>query len=116
MSKFKKGKSPAFQLYAGDFLSDINVKIMTMSQRGMYITLLLHEWIEGSLPNNKQHIRILCENHPNFEKDWEQVKPRFFEKNGIEKIILFLFIIFAVNLIKSIYDKTLLPPTSIDLL
>ena len=82
MSKFKKGKSPAFQLYAGDFLSDINVKIMTMSQRGMYITLLLHEWIEGSLPNNEQHIRILCENHPNFEKDWEQVKPRFFEKNG----------------------------------
>ena len=34
-------------------------------------------------------------------------------KNGIEKITLFLFINLDVNFNKSMYDKTLFPPTSI---
>ena len=56
----KISKAPAFQFYASDFLSDLNVQMMTMAQRGIYITLLAMEWIEGSLPSNIQSLQILC--------------------------------------------------------
>ena len=78
----KTGKSPAFPMYASDFLSDINVKLMTMRQRGIYLTLLLHQWIEDSLPANINHLKTLCENSDGFEEDWEMVKHCFSEKKG----------------------------------
>jgi uncharacterized protein YdaU (DUF1376 family) len=43
---------PSFQFYPQDFLSDINVQSMTMTERGIYITLLCHCWIEDGLPIN----------------------------------------------------------------
>lgn len=78
----KIGKAPAFQFYAGDFLSDINVTTMTMAQRGIYITLLAYEWIEGSLPSDILKLRILCGNHTDFDSDWDVVSGCFFEKDG----------------------------------
>ena len=78
----KMNKAPAFQFYAGDFLSDIDVQIMTMAQRGIYITLLAHEWIEGSLPTDTRHLNILCGKHPNFNSDWNVVKNCFYEDGG----------------------------------
>jgi uncharacterized protein YdaU (DUF1376 family) len=41
---------PSFQFYPQDFLADINVQAMTMEERGIYITLLCHCWIEDGLP------------------------------------------------------------------
>jgi uncharacterized protein YdaU (DUF1376 family) len=78
----KINKAPAFQFYAGDFLSDLNVQIMTMSQRGIYITLLAMEWIEGSLPSDIRTLKVLCGQHPNFEEDWGAIKHCFYEENG----------------------------------
>ena len=78
----KTGKSPSFHMYAGDFLSDMNVKLMNMTQRGIYITLLLHEWIEGSLPSNIGHLKILCDNCKDFEKHWELISRCFYEEDG----------------------------------
>ena len=49
-----KNKRPAFQFYAGDFLSDYDVVCMNMSQRGIYITLLAHSWLEAGIPNNEE--------------------------------------------------------------
>lgn len=43
-------RSPAFQFYPRDFLSDSNVLAMTMAERGCYITLLCLCWTDGSLP------------------------------------------------------------------
>lgn len=43
-------KSPAFQFYPADFLADSNVMLMTMPERGAYITLLSVAWIEGAIP------------------------------------------------------------------
>ena len=82
MENKKLGKAPAFQFYASDFLSDINVTTMTMAQRGMYITLLAFEWIEGSLPTDLLKLRILCGNHPDFDNDWQIVMNCFIEKDG----------------------------------
>jgi len=82
MGKNKLGKAPAFQFYASDFLSDINVTTMTMAQRGMYITLLAFEWIEGSLPTDILKLRILCGNHPDFDSDWQVVSSCFTNSDG----------------------------------
>ena len=82
MMQKKINKAPAFQFYASDFLSDLNVQIMSMSQRGIYITLLAVEWIEGSIPANTQTLHVLCGRHPNFDEDWKVVKNCFYEENG----------------------------------
>ena len=78
----KNGKAPAFMFYAGDFLSDLNVQIMTMAQRGIYVTLLAMEWIEGSLPSDVRTLKVLCGQHPNFEDDWASIKHCFYEEDG----------------------------------
>ena len=78
----KNGKAPAFMFYAGDFLSDLNVQIMTMAQRGIYVTLLAMEWIEGSLPSDVRTLKVLCGQHPNFEDDWASIKHCFYEEDS----------------------------------
>lgn len=47
-----KEKSPAFQFYPKEFLTDGNVAGMSLQERGAYITLLCLCWQEGSLPAN----------------------------------------------------------------
>ena len=56
-------KPPAFQFYPKDFLSDINVSVMSMEERGIYITLLSHCWLEGWLPNASTKLQRIC-NYP----------------------------------------------------
>lgn len=50
-------KSPAFQFYPRDFLSDVNVSTMTMEERGIYITLLCHCWLEGYLKGSSRLVQ-----------------------------------------------------------
>lgn len=45
-----KDKSPAFQFYPRDFLADGSVSMMTYAERGVYITLLCHDWNDGGIP------------------------------------------------------------------
>ena len=55
-----KAKSPAFQWYASDFLSDVNVIGMSLAARGAYITLISICWMEGSIPADMGHLARLC--------------------------------------------------------
>jgi len=55
-----KGKSPAFQFYPSDYLSDINVQLMTMEEEGCYIRLLSYCWQEGDLPSDLDALKQLC--------------------------------------------------------
>jgi len=41
---------PSFQFYPQDFISDLNVQNMKPEERGIYIMLLCHCWIEDGLP------------------------------------------------------------------
>jgi hypothetical protein len=45
-----KNKSPAFQFYPKDFLTDLGVVMMSYETRGVYITLLCHDWLEDGIP------------------------------------------------------------------
>jgi len=74
-------KPPAFQFYPKDFLADINVSIMTMEERGVYITLLSHCWLEGWLPNGSTKLKRICNNPSNWKELWENVRHCFYE-NG----------------------------------
>lgn len=53
-------KSPAFQFYPKDFLSDENVVLMTNQELGCYMKLLCYCWKEGSIPLDIQKIAKLC--------------------------------------------------------
>lgn len=46
MNKKQAYKSPAFQFYAQDWLSDFKVRCLTYEQKGIYIELLAMSWIE----------------------------------------------------------------------
>lgn len=79
-------KSPAFQWYPKDFLTDENVDVMSLEQRGAYITLLSKCWIEGSLPMEQTKLKAMC-NHPsNWDSIWEGLTPCFVE-NGQGRLI-----------------------------
>lgn len=45
-----KGKSPAFQFYAAEWLADENVRLMTLEETGAYIDALAICWRESSIP------------------------------------------------------------------
>jgi len=46
-------KSPAFQFYPKDFLTDSNVLVMSNEARGAYITLLCIDWLEDGIKRDR---------------------------------------------------------------
>lgn len=72
---------PYFQFYPQDFISDINVKLMSNEARGAYIMLLCHDWIEGGLPDNERALAILSGAGDRWPEIREQVFV-LFVKNG----------------------------------
>jgi hypothetical protein len=54
-----KEKSPAFQFYPKDFLSDSTAMIMPSEARGIYITLLCHDWINDGIPDHHGNLMAL---------------------------------------------------------
>ena len=55
----KKEKAPAFQFYPKDYMSDINVQLMALEERGAYLQLMCHEWEENGLPIDDDDLSIL---------------------------------------------------------
>jgi uncharacterized protein YdaU (DUF1376 family) len=53
-------KAPAFQFYAGDYLADESVQLMTLEEEGIYIRLLAYCWREGSIPADVESLARLC--------------------------------------------------------
>lgn len=53
-----KEKSPAFQFYPKDWLTDINIIMMEPEERGLYIWALCHDWLEDGL--TEEQLTRLC--------------------------------------------------------
>ncbi len=69
-------KSPAFQFYPADFLSDSKVILMSNEAVGCYIKLICHGWLEGSIPSDTEGIAKLCFCHSEkMATLWEEIKP-----------------------------------------
>lgn len=71
MATAKSTKSPAFQFYPRDFLVSPKVDRMSMTERGIYITLLAHCWIDRGLTTDLTELAALCRmKAPQFERIW----------------------------------------------
>jgi uncharacterized protein YdaU (DUF1376 family) len=66
---------PAFQFYPQDFLSDLNVRSMSLEEIGIYTLALCHCWIENGLPNDSRVVEGWFNQHPS-------VARCFYEKDG----------------------------------
>ena len=49
-----------FPFYAPDWLSDFKVRSLTNAQKGIYIDLLCHQWMNGFLPNHVGNLLKIC--------------------------------------------------------
>lgn len=78
------GKSPSFQFYAADFITD--TQAWTNKQVGMYIRLLSHQWINGKIPRDYSKLSMILglgENaNSTFDADWKEIKHKFFPIQG----------------------------------
>lgn len=80
----RSDRSPAFQFYPADFLSDIHVATMSLAERGAYITLICYCWNEGHLDANETRLARLCGvGLSEWRKLWEALAPCFDESNGL---------------------------------
>lgn len=85
MATAKSTKSPAFQFYPRDFLSSDNVDRMSMTERGVYITLMSKYWLAGDLPADMSELAGMVRmKTPQFERMWTQGKLHlcFHERGG----------------------------------
>lgn len=75
-------KAPAFQFYAADFLVD--VKHLKSCERGVYITLLAVQWVNGGLPKDIERL-ARCADEPleSFKIIWPLIKHKFVEKKNL---------------------------------
>lgn len=69
-----KEKSPAFQFYPRDLLSDINWRMMNYPERGMYWELVSVCWLEKRLPADLGALaRLLQVSVEQFESAWRMI-------------------------------------------
>lgn len=71
MPTSKSSKSPAFQFYPRDFLSSSKVDAMSMTERGVYITLLSRCWLDHGLPTDFERLaKMVRLKRAQFERMW----------------------------------------------
>jgi uncharacterized protein YdaU (DUF1376 family) len=71
-------KDPAFLFYAGDWLLDPHVSVMTLEQQGAYLRLLCTAWLEDGLPNDLEWVRLLLAlSQKRFDPIWKAIGPRW---------------------------------------
>lgn len=80
----KRTTSPAFQFYPADFLSSSKVRRMSMTERGVYITLLSTCWLDDGLPSDLQKLASMLHiSHQQLTRMWPQVLAEcFYERDG----------------------------------
>jgi len=78
----------SFRFYPLLFLTDVNVIQMDMHTtfgrqcRAIYLNLLFHSWIEGSLPDDDEYLKGLSGNPKDWDKIWQVVGRCFKSKKG----------------------------------
>lgn len=67
----KRTTAPSFQFYPSDFLASSKVDDMSMTERGIYITLLCKCWLDNGLPNDMRRLaKMVGMKQPQFERVW----------------------------------------------
>jgi uncharacterized protein YdaU (DUF1376 family) len=83
-----KEKSPAFQHYPKDILSDLNYQVMSWAERGMYRHLMDICWLEKSIPSDEFLLaRILNLSEDEFKGSWQIVGKCFKVSSSLDQLI-----------------------------
>lgn len=78
-----KEKSPAFQFYPKEFLTDGNVASMSLQECGAYIKLLCLCWQDESIPSDQGRLANMVGISPaGFQKLWPAISACFVEDGG----------------------------------
>lgn len=78
MADSSTGKSPAFQFYPKDFISDEQQTAMSIAECGIYIRLLCACWTNGSIPSDLSRLHTLCgATQREMQKYWPAVSVKF---------------------------------------
>ena len=75
----KPDKSPAYQWYPRDAMSDGTMLAMTNEQEGLYRRFLDHAWLEDGLPPNPTQLFLWskCDSRERFDQLWMTISPLF---------------------------------------
>ena len=81
----KEKSSPAFQFYASDTLSDRRFRLMTLAERGLFITMLSECWVNGTVPSDSRALSsLLGIEHDQMKSALTERVKSFFEEQGGE--------------------------------
>jgi uncharacterized protein YdaU (DUF1376 family) len=80
---------PYFPLYAANFLSSRPFRVMNLEQRGLWITIMMECWVNGSVPANHIDLsKLLGVDLDALKRSLTELQTAFFEKKGDELICL----------------------------
>jgi hypothetical protein len=76
---------PYFPLYAANFLASKPFRMMSIEERGLWITIQMECWVNGSVPSDlKDLAKYLGVNHDAVERAFTQKQLSFLQKVGCE--------------------------------
>ncbi len=80
---------PYFPLYAANFLAARPFRVMNLEQRGLWITIMMECWVNGSVPVNHSDLsKLLGVDLDVLKRSLTELQTAFFEKKGDELICL----------------------------
>ncbi len=81
-------KLPWFPFYPTDWLSDQRVALMEPAEKGIYIDLLAHAWLEGSIPSDPIQLAFLLRlPRRQFNPLWEVVRLHFVPSSSPSRLV-----------------------------
>ena len=84
----KEEQSPAFQFYAGDWISDPNRLKMSLDEQGAYVLLYCHCWRGFKVPKDFEVLsRMLNCRTEKIEKIYPKIKHLFEEKKDKDNVV-----------------------------
>lgn len=76
---------PYFPLYAANFLASKPFRLMTIEERGLWITIQMECWVNGSVPSDlKDLAQYLGVSHDAVQRSFTQKQLSFLQKIGQE--------------------------------
>lgn len=76
-------KTPWLPLWASDWNGSPAVRRMGLAARGLYLTMLLHQWEYGSVPDDPAEVaRLACLREDEVRANWAEVLACFVTRNG----------------------------------
>lgn len=79
----RANRDPYFPFFGSDFYGSEHVRMMTWEERGLYMFLLWHAWVHGSIPKEVEKLAKLFDRDVEWmEARWKALEPCWCEIDG----------------------------------